>query len=131
MEKKSPGLLAVVSDLYFVSRIEAAVEKIQKQVIWLELELQAPDFVEYLLDIDPGLVIVDLNLSDVPWEAWITAAKSDSRTKDIPVVMYGSHMDVASMKAAKETGADQVVAKSRFVEILSKLLNKYLVEGVD
>lgn len=127
MENKSLKLLAVVSDLYFVARIEAAVEKLQKQVIWLELELQAPDFVEYLLDIDPGLVIVDLNLTDVPWAAWISAAKSDSRTKHIPVVMYGSHMDVDSMKAAKKTGADQVVAKSRFVEILSKILEKYLV----
>jgi len=125
MIKADKKILALVSDLFFISRIEAAAAKAESEIRWLESASQCDNFPAYLLDFYPNLVLVDLNFEQIPWKTWITEAKQNPQTQDIPVVMFGSHKDVELMKTAKQTGADKVVAKSRFVEILTDLLDEY------
>ncbi len=135
-EQASGRILLVASDLFFTSRIETAAESSGLEVVYLvqpeqiQSEALAHDapgqFVHYLTKTKVRLVIFDLNLATVPWREWILAAKKSSQTRNIPIIAFGSHVNVEQQKAAKEAGADQVLAKSRFLQVLPQLLQKHV-----
>src|SRR4051812_11797086 len=54
----------------------------------------------------PVLAVIDLN-SGVDWEA--VSTRSDSALT-VPLLVYGSHTDVAGLRAAKSAGATRVVS---------------------
>jgi predicted metal-dependent hydrolase len=146
--KRQPLLLGLVADLFFTVKIEAVAARLGYRTRWLEraAELAPPDdaedtsvhyqlaeplrgqvaaFVALLVEQQPALVIVDLNNGEVPWARWIAAMKSSPATRRIPVIAFGSHMDVPTQTRAREAGADAVLAKSRFVEALPELIQKH------
>jgi CheY-like chemotaxis protein len=47
------------------------------------------------------------------------------------VVAYGSHVDAATLKAAREAGCDPVLPRSKFVEALPRELLRWLTMGDD
>jgi CheY-like chemotaxis protein len=57
---------------------------------------------------------------DVP--ALIARLKSDPETATIPVIAFGSHVNAEALRAAREAGADRVLARSAFVRDLPALL---------
>ncbi len=73
----------------------------------------------------PALIIFDLNNDRIPWEEWIQLITSVPATRRIPVMCFGSHMNVERMQAAKKAGADVVLARSRFTHELPDLIQKY------
>jgi predicted metal-dependent hydrolase len=145
--QEPPLILGFVADLYFTVRIESTAEKLGFRLRWVERADQiAPDEPEplwrqlgehlvgpgaALLDLvsqwRPALIIFDLNNQDVPWEDWIMLLTSVPATRRIPVLSFGSHRDVESMRAAKAAGAKQVLARSAFVSELPELLQKHAV----
>ncbi len=127
MSIENATILALVEDLFFISRIGSTVKNLGYQIEWLERAAQVEGtFTEALAARQPALVIVDLNNRHIPWEEWMTAAKQDPETRQIPMMAFGSHMDVDLMKRAKETGADAVYAKSRFTEAMPELIQKLI-----
>ena len=143
--KENPMILAFVSDLYFSPRIESAAEGIGFQVRLIEVANQIAPFdpttpdkqpaehlegqtgmlIEKVTTWQPALMIFDLNNAGVPWESWIPLLKSSPATRRIPILAFGSHMDVATMTRAKEVGTDAVLARSAFVSDLPNLIRKY------
>lgn len=103
-------MLAVVDDLMFRSRIEA-VAGAAGATLTVAREA-APSGEE-------TLALVDLSPGD-PAIAAIRALKS--REPAPVVVAFGPHRDVALFARAREAGADQVLARSAFVERLPNLL---------
>jgi predicted metal-dependent hydrolase len=89
------------------------------------LEGQTGMLIEKVTTWQPALMIFDLNNGDIPWETWIPVLKSSPATRRIPIMTFGSHMDVATMTRAKEIGADVVLARSAFVSDLPNLIRKY------
>lgn len=144
-EKNYRTIVAFVSDLYFQSKIEITIEGMGFTVTWFEKvedigqeryvtpvrqyaeHLVGPGatLIEKLTDIHPILIIFDLNNSFVPWKDWIALIKSAPATRRIPVLCYGSHVDVEKLQVAKDAGADAVLSRSRFITDMPKLINKY------
>lgn len=144
----SPTLLGLVSDLFFTVKIENVARQLGYRVLWIERATQvAPDdlpedgvpdrqyaeplrgqiaaFYRMVLDVQPALIIFDLNNREVPWPKWMAAVKSSPATRRIPVIAFGSHMDVETTRQAQSAGADAVLAKSRFVDAMPELIQKY------
>lgn len=126
MNDKPKLILVLVEDLYFTSRIESTAKNLGFQVELLE-RANGIDrgFVEVLKERQPSLVIFDLNNKHIPWKEWILEAKEDETTSAYPLIAFGSHMDVETMQMAKASGADAVLAKSRFTEAMAELILKY------
>jgi hypothetical protein len=140
----STKILAFISDLNFAVRIESVAETLGYQVLFIEDadELGPPDeydygrqfaepligrkasLVERISEIRPGLMIFDLGNHGVPWEEWINLLTAVPATRRIPVLCYGSHVDVATLDAAKKAGATQVVPRSRFFKEMAGLIEK-------
>lgn len=138
-------IVGFVADLYFSVRIEKAAEQLGYQVMWIEhaddvappdsepLEHQWAEHLEgrgaVLLDDlsrwKPALIIFDLNNDQIPWKEWIELITSVPATRRLPVICFGSHMEVDTLQAAKRAGADAVLSRSRFMNELPALIQKY------
>ena len=141
----APLLIAFCGDLLFTSRIAStgeglgfAVQTIARVEEIVPLESGAParqssaSFVgpgamllEELTLKRPSMIIFDLNNKEIPWRDWIVLIKTSPATRRIPVLCFGSHREVDTMKAARAAGADVVVARSAFVDGLGDLIQKY------
>ena len=144
-ETPTPIVVAFVADLFFQVKIERAAAGLGYQVEWIEREEQvAPresglprrQFAEHMIGpgavlIDrltrwqPVLILVDLNNAEIPWREWVGLLKSASATRRIPLVCFGSHVDADSLSAARERGADAVMARSYFSEKLPEVIRKH------
>jgi len=145
-------IIAFVSDLYFSSRIEIVTRElgfslrlygsikeifISKEKEWVKqyaehLVGQGADLLNIITKSQPVLIMFDLNNRNIPWEKWIALIKSAPATRRIPVIGYGSHMEVEKFKHAKSAGADLVLARSKFVSDLPQVLRKYaLIKDVE
>jgi CheY-like chemotaxis protein len=70
----------------------------------------------------PSLVILDLNSARTKPLEIIAALKADPALAGIPTVGFVSHVDTATIEAARQAGVDRVLARSAFVEQLPQLL---------
>src|SRR5947209_5919149 len=76
----------------------------------------------------PSCVIVDLAHPGLH----IVAFLQNLRTTCSPmprVVAYGSHVDTATLRAAKEAGCEVVLPRSKFVEELPRALPAWMAAG--
>lgn len=140
-----PLVLAFVKDLNFSVRIESAAEMQGFEVKLIETAEQIAPAEEdspgrqlaeplwgrsgVLLDKitrwHPALIIFDLGNESIPSVDWITLITSGPATRGLPVLCYGSHVDTDTLQAAKRAGANEVVARSRFVTNLPELILKH------
>lgn len=141
----APLIVAFVADLMFTTRIAKVAEHIGYQVKWIETADQIGDpdletkpevpgefihgregrLFDRMTSWQPALLLFDLNNAGVPWREWIAALKSAAATRRIPVMCFGSHMDVTTMKTARSMGADVVLARSRFTADMPALFQRY------
>lgn len=143
MQASQPLLVAFVSDLFFSTRIEGAGRIAGFRVHLLERAdalpgLPAPtaargealsgstgSLLDWLSQLQPALLIFDIDSKALPWELWIAALKSAPATRRLPVLCYGSHVDTERSARARDVGADAVVGKGRFTQALPQLIQKY------
>ena len=146
MSPTDPLIIGFVADLFFTVKIENVARRLGYQVAWIgaatdvtpvnETEragaqpgeaLTGRDggLFERLTRTQPALLIFDLNNDAVPWQRWLAQIKSSPATRRIPVLCFGSHVETALFTAARERGADDVVAKSRFTSALPELITRY------
>jgi CheY-like chemotaxis protein len=139
-------IYAFISDFMFIARIDSVAANLGLEVVYIETaagigSIEAlPDpnrpgealggqmgaLVRRVAEEQPGLLLFDLNASAIPWREWIATLKTSSATRRIPILAFGSHMDVETMTVAKDVGADQVLARSRFTTELPALIKKHL-----
>jgi CheY-like chemotaxis protein len=137
-EAPSPLVIGFVADLIFQVKIEEAAARSNFQVRWIERtiqvmaqELSAVQFseeealIEQLSTCQPGLLIFDLGNPEIPWRAWVGVIKSTPATRRIPLICYGSHKDAESLQAAKKSGADLVLVRSKFAADVAGLIQKH------
>lgn len=143
MQASQPLLVAFVSDLFFSARIEGAARIAGFRVHLLERAdalpgLPAPtaasgealsgstgSLLDWLSQLQPALLIFDIDSKTLPWELWIAALKSAPATRRLPVLCYGSHVDTERSARARDVGADAVIGKGRFTQALPQLIQKY------
>lgn len=141
----APLILGFIADLMFSVKVENVAERLGYRVRWIESAAEfgppTPDvswrqpaehmvgrgavLLEQVAEWQPALILFDLSHPDVPWQRWLPLIKSAPATRRIPVVCFGSHVDVATMELAKRSGANAVVARSRFASDLPNLIEKY------
>jgi len=73
-------------------------------------------------NVRPALVIVNTASTGVDWEAAIRAAGE----QHIPVLAFGSHMDLEARSKALQAGAQKVVANSKFASDMPGLVQRML-----
>lgn len=142
--KDTPMIIGFAKDLFFTTKIENVARHLNFQMMWVESagqfgvdDPQAPAnqaaepvygrtarLIDQLTEWQPALLIFDLGNEDIPWRQWIAVIKSSPATRRLPILCYGSHVDVATMNAARAAGANEVVARSRFTSAMPELITK-------
>ena len=106
-------ILVLVRDLMFSGRILAEARAAGANV----KVVRDPAKIAELESDNSSLMIADLNLPGA-----IAAAADWRRRGGGTVVGFVSHVDSEAISQAREAGLDQVLARSRFVEVLPSLL---------
>jgi DNA-binding NarL/FixJ family response regulator len=116
-----PGAILLSDDLIFTSRVTGTgrarglpVRSAASADALLTLARQQPPTCVIVDLANPGLKIADLI-------AGLAALPARPR-----VVAYGSHVDAATLRAARESGCDVVLPRSKFVEELPTALPGWL-----
>jgi len=114
-------VLTMVDDLLFLSKIQETAKHLGVEV----KAAQPADLAEAALTTAPKALLVDLNhRSGKAWEV-LRVLKSDSKTKDITIIGFVSHVQSELIAAAREAGCDLVLARSAFVSQLPSLLRRF------
>jgi CheY-like chemotaxis protein len=112
-------IATVVDDMFFAAKIRAAAENAGRTIKALKSREQLE---ACLREATPALVIVDLNSSRLdPLEA-IRLVKSAPQTSSIPIVAFGSHVEVELMREAQQAGCDRVLPRSSFSQLLPSIV---------
>ncbi len=118
-----PTVVALINDLFFSVRLTEAG---QRHGFAAQVVRSAEEFLAELWARQPALAVVDLGARGVDVPAAIRAAKADPVAREVPILAFGSHMDLDARRAALDAGAGQVVANSKFVQLLSTGLASHL-----
>lgn len=70
----------------------------------------------------PILAIVNISTPGIDWEAAIRSANAHN----VPVLAFGSHIDIEAQQRARQAGARRVVANSKFVKDMPGLVQRTL-----
>lgn len=111
-------ILAVMSDLFFLIKINDAAKKLGMPVEFVKDGALARQKIEA----KPDMVIFDLSCESADPIALIRAMKQDPRTRDIRAIAFVSHVRIDLKRNAEESGCDLVVARSAFAQNLSAIL---------
>jgi DNA-binding NarL/FixJ family response regulator len=109
--------LALVRDLFFRSKLDAAAKASQAEVAYAsDLDGAARRCAETT----PTIVLVDL--SDPAFPAVETAGTVRARAPRARLVGFASHVDLKSLAAAREAGFELTLSRSEFTARLGELL---------
>ena len=117
-------ILALEKDLYFSVKMRDTLRHHEMEVTTVRT---LPAFEERLVasaEEAPSLVIVNTATTGVDWEAAIRLARAHS----LPVLAFGSHMDLEARAKALAAGAQRVVANSKFTSDMPGLVQRMLSE---
>lgn len=115
----STPILALEKDLFFSVKMRDTLRHHDMEVITVRT-LAA--FEQRLATDNVKLVIVNTATVGIDWEAAIRAA----RALKLPVLAFGSHMDLEARAKALQAGAQRVVANSKFTSDMPGLVKRML-----
>lgn len=116
------AILALEKDLFFSVKMRDTLRHHEMEVTTVRT---LPAFEQRLAvseDERPALVIINTAIKGVDWEAAIREA----RAHDLPVLAFGSHMDLEARARALQAGAQKVVANSKFTSDMVGLVTRML-----
>jgi PleD family two-component response regulator len=114
-------VLALVDDLMFRSKIKSAASQLGVAVTFAGSRDAALAAMRTTV---PTLVIFDLNNPRTDPLGTLAAMKNDPALASIRSLGYVSHVDVATIDAARSAGVDDVLARSAFTANLAELLTR-------
>jgi CheY-like chemotaxis protein len=114
-------IVAVLSDLMFIVKIQEAAKRAGLQVTFAKTEEEAVEKAQE----EPAVIILDLNLNTAEPLALVERLKSDPSTKKVCLLAYVSHVQVELKMAAQQKGCDVVMARSAFSQNLPQILKRY------
>ena len=112
-------VLALVDDLMFRSKIKSTATHLGVRVSFVGSRDAALAAMQSEV---PSLVVLDLNNARADPLGTVAAIKRDNALAPISVVGFVSHVDVATISAAKAAGIDEVLARSAFAMQLPDIL---------
>jgi len=112
-------IVCAIDDLLFSIKIK---EVAKHRGIDLYFERVADRIVDTVRDKQPSLVIFDLNSARLAPIDAIRAIKADPSLAAVKTLGYVSHVDSATIAAARQAGVDDVLARSAFAARLGEIL---------
>ncbi len=115
-------VLALTPDLFFSTRIKSTLERAGHVVRVVDTS-EREEVEEALWSLNPALTILDIGAVGWEWEGVLQVVRAAA--PELPILAFGSHMNVEATKRAQELGATRVVAKSEFVNNMTNLVERY------
>jgi PleD family two-component response regulator len=112
-------VLVAVEDLLFSSKIRTTAKQAGVDVTFARTPAEIVDQARALR---PPLVIFDLNCAKCAPIETISAIKRDPDLSTIRTIGFVSHVDTDVVNAARQAGADEVMARSAFAGSLAEIL---------
>jgi PleD family two-component response regulator len=124
--QENKTVLAVVSDLFFASKITEAAKRAG---VTLEYVTAEKDVWEKARS-NPALIIFDLNFDAVHPVELIGKLKGNPALKHISLLGYLSHVQAELKMNAQEAGCDVVMPRSAFSMNLPQILSNVGQDGI-
>ena len=112
-------IVCVVDDLIFSVKISTAARSLGVDVYF---ERHAANVLSTIRAKRPALVIFDLNSRRLDPLSAIAALEADPDLAATRTLGYVSHVDTATIEAARAAGIDQVLARSAFADRIGEIL---------
>jgi CheY-like chemotaxis protein len=112
-------IVCAIDDLLFSIKIKEAAKSLG---VPLYFERSGERIVDTVREKQPALVIFDLNSARLAPLAAIAAIKQDPALAGVKTLGYVSHVDSATIEAARAVGIDDVLARSAFAAGLASIL---------
>lgn len=112
-------ILAAVDDFLFRSKIRTTAKQAGVDITFVQ---SSAEVLEQARSLRPSLVIIDLNSVKVAPIDTIAALKQDADLSAIATLGFVSHVDTATINAARAAGIDDVMARSAFAGQLADIL---------
>jgi CheY-like chemotaxis protein len=114
-------ILAVVEDLFFVSKINETAKRAGVAVEFATSEEAVLGSAAH----KPSLIIVDLNLNATKPLPLISKLKSHPDLKQTSILAFVSHVQGELKQKAQKAGCDMVLARSSFSQNLAQILKRH------
>lgn len=112
-------ILAAVDDLMFASKIRAAAAPAGARVLFAR---SPEDLMAQARAERPSLVIFDLNSTRLQPLATLAALRADPTLATVRTIGFVSHVQTDLIKAAREAGIGEVLARSAFSKNVGEIL---------
>ena len=120
---ESRMIFLMVDDLFFLTKIQTTLQHLGLMSRTLTTRAQLLDALQ--AGAIPAGIVVDLALRADRAVDLISALRSTAeRSQSIPVLAFGSHVEVEQRRQALAAGADNVVTKSELSKNLPQLLQR-------
>jgi CheY-like chemotaxis protein len=120
-EANGPVGLLLSDDLMFTSRITATARQLGLEIRSASAQVGLENLAERQA---PRCVILDLSNPGLDVGALVRRLREVCSQPPF-IVGYGSHVDAATLRAAREAGCDLVLPRSKFVEELPRVLPEW------
>ena len=117
-----PAVVILEPDLFFSVRLEDVVRAAGGEPVTVEA---AEQFVAAVDRTFPALALLDLKTPG-DWESAIRQCKMKPHTRQTAIFAFGSHVDVETLKRARQAGADHAWARSRMMEELVAVVTRHV-----
>jgi CheY-like chemotaxis protein len=114
-------IVAVLSDLMFIVKIQEAAKRAGLDVVFVRTQEDAIEQAKA----NPAVIILDLNATGLDALETIERLKQDSETSKVSLLGYVSHVQGELKQAAQQKGCDMVIARSAFSQNLPTILRRY------
>ena len=120
MNKK---VILAVNNMIFTSKIMSVLDNLEAEGI---KAIRSDDIFSKAQELQPDLIIIDLNLNGIEAPSLINKLRSYKATQQIPIVCYSPHVMADQMDAAIKAGATEVLSNSKMTTRMNKILGKYV-----
>lgn len=117
-----PAVVVLADDLFFVTRLMDVIRQVGGRPVVVE---NADELVAAVDLHFPVLVLLDLKTPG-DWETAIQRCKSSPQNRQIPLYAFGSHVDTETLRRARQAGADHAWARSKMMEELVAVVQRYV-----
>lgn len=121
------AILALEKDLFFSVKIRDTLQHHGMLVTVVRTLAAFEQRINANADELPALVVINISTPGVDWEKAIRMACERS----LPVLAFGSHMDLEARAKALQAGAQKVVANSKFARDMPNLVRSLITIPTD
>ena len=112
-------IIAVVDDMFFVSKIRAVAEAVGTEISFPRTR---ETLIQKAREAKPRLIVVDLHSQKFDPAELAAELKADDELRAIPLLGFFSHVQTELQRKALNAGFDQVIPRSAFARDLPKIL---------